>query len=117
MALILFCVFFSVVGQILLKKGMMEVGRFEGRAILPYFASAFTNPSILSALLLYLISLGLWLIVLSRQRLGFAYLVFGLTYIFIPLASWKFFGERLTWAQIVGMVLIAAGVTIVGAGR
>jgi len=49
--------------------------------------------------------------------LGFAYLFFGLIYVFIPLVSWKFLGERLTITQIVGMIMIATGVIIVGTGK
>ena len=117
MLLIMICVLFSVVGQLLLKKGMLEVGRFQGGVVVPYFLKSFTNVWIIIALFLYLLSLGLWLIVLSRERLGFAYLLFGLTYVFLPLASWRFLGERLTSGQIAGMILIAIGVIIVGSGK
>ena len=117
MLLIVICVLFSVVGQLMLKKGMLEVGRFQGGEIIPYFFKSFTNTWIICALFLYLVTLGLWLIVLSRERLGFAYLFFGLIYVFIPIASWKFLGERLTVAQIVGMILITTGVIIVGSGK
>lgn len=117
MLLIMICVLFSVVGQLMLKKGMLEVGKFQGEKIIPYFFEAFTNTWIITALFLYLITLGLWLIVLSRERLGFAYLFFGLIYVFIPIASWRFLGERLTAAQILGMILIAIGVIIVGFGK
>ena len=117
MLLIIICVLLSVIGQLLLKKGMLEVGKLQGGKIIPYFFEAFTNTWIIGALFLYLFTLGLWLIVLSRERLGFAYLFFGLIYIFIPLASWRFLGERLTATQIAGMILIATGVIIIGSGK
>lgn len=116
MLLILACVLFSVAGQVMLKKGMLEVGRFQGSKIVPFFLGAFTNIWIITALFLYLFSLVFWLIVLSRERLGFAYLFLGLIYVFIPIASWIFLGERLTGGQIVGMLLITIGVIIVGSG-
>ncbi|RLA83773.1 MAG: 4-amino-4-deoxy-L-arabinose transferase [Deltaproteobacteria bacterium] len=117
MALILTCVIFSVAGQLLLKWGVSKIDSFRVRSSLLFFIKAFTNPLVILALVLYGFSFSLWLIVLSRERLGFAYLFFGLTYIFIPLASWRFLGEELTLSQILGMILIAAGVIIVGAGR
>ena len=117
MILILLCVLSAIIGQLLLKKGMATVGTFQPKEALSFVFLAFSSPWIISALVLYVLSLGLWLIVLSRGRLGFAYLFFVLTYIFIPLASWRFLGEELTLSQILGMILIAAGVIIVGAGR
>jgi drug/metabolite transporter (DMT)-like permease len=117
MLLIIACVLLSVLGQFMLKKGMIEVGRFQGDNIILYFFEAFTNTWIISALILYILTLGLWLVVLSRERLGFAYLFFGLIYVFIPLVSWKFLGERLTITQIVGMIMITTGVVIVGSGK
>lgn len=117
MLFILICVFLSVAGQVMLKKGMLEVGRFQDVKIIPFFFEAFTNTWIITAILFYFFSLVCWLIVLSRERLGFAYLFLGLIYVFIPIASWKFLGERLTVGQILGMTLITAGVIIVGSGR
>lgn len=117
MLLILICVFLSVVGQVMLKKGMLEVGRFQDFKIIPFFYEAFTNSWIIIAIFLYIGSLSSWLIVLSRERLGFAYLFLGLIYVFIPIASWRFLGERLTVGQIIGMVLITIGVVIVGSSK
>ena len=117
MLLILICVFLSVAGQVMLKKGMLEVGRFQDVKIIPFFLEAFTNTWIITAVFLYFCSFAFWLVVLSRERLGFAYLFLGLIYVFIPLASWKFLGERLTVGQILGMILIATGVIIVGSGK
>ena len=37
MLLIIVCVLFSVVGQLMLKKGMLEVGRLQGENIILYF--------------------------------------------------------------------------------
>jgi drug/metabolite transporter (DMT)-like permease len=117
MLFILVCVCLSVAGQVMLKKGMLEVGRFQGFKIIPFFFEAFTNSWIIIAILLYVGSLASWLIVLSRERLSFAYLFLGLIYVFIPIASWRFLGERLTVGQIIGMVLITIGVVIVGSGK
>lgn len=117
MLLILICVFLSVAGQVMLKKGMLEVGRYQGFKIIPFFFEAFTNSWIIIAIFLYVGSLACWLIVLSRERLGFAYLFLGLIYVFIPIASWRFLGERLSMGQIVGMILITAGVIIVGSAK
>ncbi len=116
MILILFCVILSIIGQLLLKKGMMQIGGYKGEMIM-FLKKVIATPLIWVAIVLYGLDLVLWLIVLSHFPLGYAYLFLALTYIGIPLSSTFFLGESLSIAQIIGMILIACGVAIVGLGK
>jgi drug/metabolite transporter (DMT)-like permease len=59
----------------------------------------------------------LWLLVLQRERLSFAYTLTSLNYVLVPLAARFVLGERLGGIRMVGMALIALGVGVTVAGR
>lgn len=115
-ALVLISVLISVIGQILLKKGMLQVGKFEfaGLAnILPQFLKAFSNPWVLAGFLFYFLSSLFWIIALSKVDLSVAYPLLSCGYILVLLASWLFFKEPVTAIRWLGVLVIMAGVTLI----
>lgn len=115
-ALVLISVLISVVGQILLKKGMLQVGKFEFSAvanILPQFIKAFSNPWVLAGFLFYFLSSLFWIIALSKVDLSVAYPLLSCGYILVLLASWLFFNEPVTAIRWLGVLIIMAGVTLI----
>jgi len=117
MVLILLCVVLAVAGQLLLKQAMLTVGSPGKTPLVSYLFTLITNPYLIVGLVMYIIGFSLWLLVLARTRLGYAYLFMGLTYVLIPLSSHKIFGEEITFYQAIGMILITIGVVIVGLGK
>ncbi len=76
LALIFINIIIGSVGQLMFKSGMMQIGRIGiGEISRPWatLGMFFTNPYILLALPLYVVALVIWLIVLSRLQLSFAY--------------------------------------------
>jgi len=67
------------------------------------------------ALSLYGAALLMWLQVLSKIPLSTAYPVLAVTYALVRLLSIVFFGERINQLQNVGICLVLAGVTLIGA--
>jgi len=82
----------SVAGQLLLKKGMTAVGRIDSAFLAQPLTALWrmftTSPYVILGLGLYAIGAVLWMIVLSRVNLSYAYPMIALTYVLIPLAAW-----------------------------
>jgi drug/metabolite transporter (DMT)-like permease len=115
-ALILLSVALAAVAQLTLKHGMDQVTASSG--VLRLEASSLravaATPSIWAGLFLFALSAVVWLAVLSRTSLSFAYPFASLTYVLILLAD-RFILEQdvpvLRWAGVafivVGIVLVA----------
>jgi small multidrug resistance pump len=59
----------------------------------------------------------LWLSLQRDVPLGIAYAIWaGVGVILVAVISWVVFGESLTWMQVLGMLLVAAGVVLLEAG-
>ena len=104
LGMILLSVLLSGLGQLLLRAGSstQNVGIRE----------SFLNASILGGLALWCVSTLLWLLVLRRAPLSYAYCLGSLNYIFVPLASRWLFCETLSPLHLAGMVLIFCGVLL-----
>jgi drug/metabolite transporter (DMT)-like permease len=103
------------VGQLLFKSGMMQVGRIgvgEVSRPLATLGMVFTNPYILLALPLYGAALIMWLIVLSRLQLSFAYPFLSLAYVFNALLAQAILGEHISVLRWVAIGLICGGVIV-----
>jgi len=66
-----------------------------------------------TAVLVYSIGIGCWIVALGRLPLGVAYPVTSLSYIGILWGSSAWFGENITPLRIFGVALIFAGVALV----
>lgn len=113
--LILVCVALGVGGQLLLKHGMSAdrdaVDRMD--EVLPRLAKAAINPVVIAGFLLYALSAALWLIVLTRAELSWAYPMLSLGYVLVVLLSRVLFHEAVTPPRLVGTLVIVAGVWLI----
>jgi uncharacterized membrane protein len=115
-ALIVFCAVIGAAGQIVLKLGTSSpalatysrAGDFKG-----FFARALLSPTVLTGLLLYGASAMLWLLVLSRSQLSYAYPFVSLGFVITSLFGWQILGESMSLARLLGTVMIIAGVVLV----
>ena len=114
--LVLMPVLISVVGQLLLKKGMSMVGQFDFADfgnIIPQFYRAFTNPWVFAGFVFYFVSSLFWIIVLSRVELSVAYPMLSLGYVFVLVASFFLFNEQISAVRWLGVLVIMLGVTLI----
>ena len=105
----------SVMGQLLLKRGMTGTGPLslgEGSLVSLLWSLA-TNPWVVLGLACYVGGTVFWLIALSRAPLSFVYPFAALSMALIILSSWLIFGESLSAARLFGVATIVAGVLIV----
>ncbi len=117
MLLIILSVSLAALGQLLLKLGMLKVGRVSSLASAPsMILNALLNPIVLSGLAVFGISALSWLVVLSRVKLSIAYPMVSLGYIAVVFFSWRIFKESVEPITIVGCLTIALGVFLISRG-
>ncbi|MCL6622532.1 MAG: EamA family transporter [Syntrophobacterales bacterium] len=113
--LILLCVMINVTGQILLRYGASKLGHlaFSCRALPALFRQVALNPFILGSLTCAGVGLLLWLVILSRAEVSFAYPMVSISYVFTAVAAWRLLGENLRPIRLLGIFLICAGVFLI----
>lgn len=109
--ILFFSILAAVCGQFLLKKGMMIMGpqEFDWKVIWLLVKSIFTNLYIFFGLVCYGLSFLSWLLVLSKLRLAQVYPATSLIYVLVILGSYFIFKEPISVYQVIGMVLVLAG--------
>ncbi len=109
--LILFSVFLVVVGQLLLKHGMNQIGELNfSQGFVLLFVPVFSNLYVLFGVLLFASSSFGWLLALSKVPLSFAYPIISVGYVVVSLLSWVLFQENLSIMRLFGLGLIVMGV-------
>ena len=80
----------NVTGQLSLKYGMSKIGNFSVSlaTLPPVFFKAATNLSVLFGLLCYGLGFMVWLIVLSKAEVSYAYPLISLGYVFTAILAW-----------------------------
>lgn len=108
----------TALGQLLLKRGISTIGGPGTLATLPKFIlDAARSPWICAAIATQGLGYVLWMIVVSRVKLGVATASAGAAfYILVALLAWGLYGESLTYMQWLGICLITIGVTCVSLG-
>jgi drug/metabolite transporter (DMT)-like permease len=110
----------GTIGQILLKHVMRNVGPIAmAQVVSPWriIQQLIWNPTFLLAVALYILGFVIWLIVLSKLDLSFAYPILALSYSLVPLLSMWTFGENIPPMRWVGIAIICLGVAVVGLSR
>ncbi len=113
--LILAGVLLNAAAQIVIKKGMTDIGAFAFslRNLLPVGIKVATNPFVLLGILFYVVSLALWLMVLSRVDVSYAYPMLSVGYIVAALFGRYFFNEPVGPVRWAGIIVICIGVYLI----
>lgn len=107
--LILLSIAIAMAGQVSLKFGMNDIGRL---GLMPLLIKMATSPIILMGLTLYAVSAVLWMIVLSRVDLSYAYPFLGLTFVGMLFLTKFVFHEDINLWRWAGTALIFVGVVV-----
>lgn len=110
--LLLVSVSLGAAGQLCLKYGVSLLG--EGASMVALIKGIFT-PYVFTGFALYGLSSIIYLNVLSKLDLSYAYPFVALSFVLVTVLSWYFFHENLPTLRIIGLVLIMAGVFTVAA--
>jgi drug/metabolite transporter (DMT)-like permease len=113
--LIILTAILNTAAQLLLKIGMGRIGEFSFSManIFPVAAKVAMNPFIILGMIIYVFSVTLWLLVLSRVPVAIAYPMTSLAYIFSAVAAYFFLGEHLSYPQVIGILIIIFGVYLI----
>ena len=91
--------------QIALRKTMLAVGGppnyLEG--VLTFAFAIMTNPWFILGMSCYAVSIGVWLIVLSKTEVSAAYPLLSIGYVITAIVGALFLGEHVTFARIAGI--------------
>ncbi|CAB3796552.1 DMT family transporter [Pararobbsia alpina] len=100
--------------QLLLKAGVRAVGHFEFTTanIVPVGLKIATQWPIIGGLACYVISVGVWIVGLSRVDVSIAYPMLSLGYVVNAFLAWYLFGEVLTMQRLLGIAIILIGVVV-----
>lgn len=102
----------TLTSQLLLKKGMTGIS--TGGGFMPVLLAPFTILPVAAGVLLQGCGFLLWLVVLTKANLGYAFGFSGaFFYILLPLLSWWLYNEQLTVLQWCGMGFISLGVVCI----
>lgn len=115
--LLFFNVLLTVVGQMLLKKGVSTVGRINNfQELIPKLTQVIFNPFVMGGISIYCFTTFVWLVILSRVKLSIAYPMLSIGYVLIILFSWLVFKETIPRIRIFGAILICIGVYLIAQG-
>jgi uncharacterized membrane protein len=101
----------SAIAQIILKSGIGSTavaGSLSG-----FFFKTLTSPGVILGLSLYGLGALLWLIVLSREDVSFAFPLVSFAYVLAIILSAIFLKEHITIGRIIGSALIMAGIFVI----
>lgn len=109
--LLLLTVALTVTSQVLLKQGMLGVGKSPRclPQLLPFVWRAIANPRVLIGLLCGIAGIPSWVIALSLSDLSFAYPFMGLAIVLVLTLSSAVLHERIPVSRWIGVVAVAAG--------
>lgn len=106
----------GTIGDILLAKGMKEVGDLSAmnlRGILNVAIQALTTPKLIIGTAMLAIFFFLWLAVLSWEDLSVALPMQALNYVLVAFLSQYFLHETVTPMRWAGTVLVCVGVMLI----
>jgi multidrug transporter EmrE-like cation transporter len=112
--LIISGVLLNAFAQLLLKKGMLGIGYFEiqFQNLFPMIKKVAGNSYILSGLGSYVISVAIWLLVLARVEVSYAYPFLSVGYVVVTLMGYFIFQESLSWMRVIAVAIIIVGVVL-----
>lgn len=114
--LALLSVALATVGQLTLKRGMDHVGYLGADRLsqpLRILVQLLRTPQVWLGFTLFVMSAAVWIVVVSRAPLSFAYPFAGLTYVIITLFSRYILDERVPGLRWTGVGLIVVGIILV----
>ena len=113
--LILVDVSLNVAGQLSLKYGMSKLGNFSLSltTLASVFLRAAVNPYVLAGLFCYGLGFLVWLIVLAKAEVSYAYPLISLGYVFTAVLAWLLLGEGLSLMRLGGIIITCLGVCLI----
>jgi drug/metabolite transporter (DMT)-like permease len=108
----------SVISQLVLRRGLQDLVSPANWSGLPKFVgNAALSPWIYGSITLQILSYVMWMLIISREKLGVATATVGAGfYTLMALSAWLVYGETLSPLQWAGIGLVTLGVVCISLG-
>lgn len=112
--MILFVTCSTLGSQLLVKRAVTQIAQREPVPQgLQWLIAACFSPEVIAAVAIQGVGFIVWVVVVSRIKLGLAFAVSGsFFYILIALSSWLLYGEKLAPLQWLGLLMVSSGVLL-----
>ncbi len=111
--LILSSVLLNSAAQLFLRKGMLLIGESGIGSLFTHMGALITNLWLWGAMICYAFSIFLWMSVLSKVEVSFAYPFLSVGYIVVAISGYLLFNESLSLTRILGILVICIGVYLI----
>ena len=113
--LIIISVVLNCIAQLCMKKSMMGAGEITGgvQGLLLAIPTMIVNLYLWLSLICYALSILMWMVVLSRVDVSYAYPFLSIGYILSAIVGYYAFGENVTPIRIAGIIVICIGVVLI----
>jgi multidrug transporter EmrE-like cation transporter len=105
----------NAMAQIALRKAMLSLGALPTMSseIISFFLAVFVNLWFYVGMSCYALSIGLWLVVLSKLEVSVAYPLLSIGYVITAVIGFFFLGEDIGMMRIIGLAMICVGVVFI----
>lgn len=110
--MLFFAIFAAVVGQLLMKTGLNQLGGLDTINLAVFFRMIF-NPFVFGGIASYGIGFIAYLFALTKLDQSFAYPMFALGYVLVPVFNWVVMHEPFSASRLIGIFVVLAGVTLI----
>jgi multidrug transporter EmrE-like cation transporter len=116
--LILTSVSLNATAQILMRRGMLKVGEisFGDGVFLRAISVMLSNVLLWFSLLCYGLSIIIWMAVLSRVEVSFAYAFSSLGYVLVTVMGVVLLKENISILRVIGILVVCIGIILVARG-
>lgn len=110
----LLSIFLGATGQFLFRVGMLQYGQVTIENIWRQLLSVIFTPAIFIGFMCFGVSSILWLVVISKWELSYAYPMVALGYVLAIFYGTVFLHEGISLPKLLGCLLILIGISILG---
>jgi len=114
MIMIVLTVCLNTAGQFMMKAGVNKIGKIGIENIFGSFVKVVSSWFVIGGFISYAVSAVLWIVILSRAELSWAFPMVSLSYVLTALIAPYLLNETFSIQRFVGILVIVAGVFLVG---
>ncbi|NQS99907.1 MAG: hypothetical protein HQ595_02390 [Candidatus Omnitrophica bacterium] len=111
LTMLLISILLTSIGQLTLKKGLLVVGAIERVGV--KFLQMLTYPLVMLGVAFAILGWAAYVVALSKTELSYAYPIWSLTYVIVPVASLFIFKESISLLKMGGLGFICLGICLV----
>jgi uncharacterized membrane protein len=111
--LIIMTVCLNTAGQFMMKAGINKIGKIDLSKFFEFLPKIAGSGFVWGGFLAYTVSAALWIVILSRAELSWAFPMVSLSYVLTAIFSPILLGESFSIQRFIGILVICLGVFLV----